>query len=78
MAILPGSIDWIFRVLIAGFGKVLGKVGKCRALHVKAGRLEGQYIGDLGDYERCLQTYQATTVSLQAGIVRFFASREGA
>lgn len=42
VAVLPGSIDWVFRVLVAGLGKVIGEVGKCRALHVKAGRLGGQ------------------------------------
>ena len=39
VAVLPGSIDWVFWILVAGLGKVVGKVGKCRALHVKAGRL---------------------------------------
>lgn len=35
--VLPGSIDGVFWVLVAGLGEVFGKVGKGRALHVKAG-----------------------------------------
>ena len=41
VAELPGSVDWVFWVPVARLGKVLGKVGKSRALHVEAGRLGG-------------------------------------
>ena len=41
VAVLPGPVDGIFGVPVARLGKVLGKVGKCRALHVEAGRVGG-------------------------------------